>query len=383
MGQAARPSKTSRAAAWREAHRVLCVRLDNAGDVLMTTPAIRALRHADPKRRITLLASPSGSAVAPYVPEIDDTTVFEAPWIKGDAQPRVEASDDLIKTLQGGQYDAAVIFTVYSQSALAAAYACWLARIPLRLAHARENPYGLLSDWAPEPEPHTVVRHEVRRQLDLVAGIGCRAGDERLSFHVPDREARSALRVIAAAGVDLSRPWIVVHPGATAPSRRYPPECYARACASIASDYPDYQILVTGSAREAQIVRTVAASSGPTTHAIAGMLNLGELASVIQRAKLLISNNTGPAHLAAAVGTPVVDLYALTNPQHVPWKVPSRVLYHDVPCRFCYRSVCTQQHHACLKLVSPERVSVAARELLAQQAERVPVARTDDSRGIR
>ncbi|WP_374011329.1 glycosyltransferase family 9 protein [Massilia sp. Se16.2.3] len=67
---------------------------------------------------------------------------------------------------------------------------------------------------------------------------------------------------------------------------------------------------------------------------------MGELGALLAQASLVVSNNTGPAHIAAAVGTPVVDLYALTNPQHTPWRVPNRVLNHDVDCRYCHRSVC-------------------------------------------
>ena len=75
-----------------------------------------------------------------------------------------------------------------------------------------------------------------------------------------------------------------------------------------------------------------------------------------------MANNTGPVHIAAAVGTPVVDLYALTNPQHTPWGVPNRVLFHDVPCKYCYKSVCPQGHHDCLRLVRPEDVVTAVIE---------------------
>jgi ADP-heptose:LPS heptosyltransferase len=83
---------------------------------------------------------------------------------------------------------------------------------------------------------------------------------------------------------------------------------------------------------------------------------------------VLVSNNTGPVHLAAAVGTPVVDLYAQTNPQHTPWSVAHRVLFHDVPCKYCYRSVCPEKHHDCLRRVAPAAVVAATLELLAVAA---------------
>ena len=101
---------------------------------------------------------------------------------------------------------------------------------------------------------------------------------------------------------------------------------------------------------------------------LAGVLELGELGALIARTRLLISNNSGPVHIASALGTPVVDLYALTNPQHTPWLVASRVLNHPVPCRNCLKSRCPQGHHDCLRRVDPGAVAQAAVELLAARS---------------
>jgi ADP-heptose:LPS heptosyltransferase len=101
-------------------------------------------------------------------------------------------------------------------------------------------------------------------------------------------------------------------------------------------------------------------------HDVTGALDLAELAALISSVPVLITNNTGPSHIAAAVGTPVVCLYALTNPQHTPWLVPSRVLSYDVPCRWCYRSACPEGHHACLRQVPTDDVVSAALELATQ-----------------
>ncbi len=97
-------------------------------------------------------------------------------------------------------------------------------------------------------------------------------------------------------------------------------------------------------------------------------MNLAELAALLRRAPLLISNNTGPVHVASAVGTPVVDLYALTNPQHTPWGVPCRVLSHDVSCRNCYKSICPEGHNDCLRKIPPGDVVQAALDLLRHRA---------------
>jgi lipopolysaccharide heptosyltransferase II len=343
---------------WKRVRRLLCVRLDSLGDVLMTTPAIRAFRETL-GCSVTLLTSAAGAAAAAFVPEVDEVLRFAAPWMKAAGGA---PGDDLamVHELRARAFDAAAIFTVYSQSALPAATLCTLAGIPLRLAHCRENPYRLLTDWVREPEPEQRVRHEVRRQLDLAAAVGCSTANTRLSFAVPAR-ARRRVRNLLRGG---ARPLVVVHPGASAASRRYPAESYARAV-DLLVDETGCEAVFTGDAWEEPLVATVRAAMRSPSRSLVGRLDLGELGALIDEADLLVSNNTGPAHVAAALGTPVVDLYALTNPQHTPWEVPSRVLYHDVPCRNCYKSVCPAGHHDCLRRVAPEAVVAAAHELLA------------------
>lgn len=349
---------------WDEAKKLLCVRLDTIGDVLMTTPAMRALR--DSGKRITLLTSPAAREVASLIPEVDDAIVYDAPWMKATA-PRRDFQPDarMIERLRAGKFDAAVIFTVYSQNPLPAAFVCYMAGIPLRLAHCHENPYQLLTDWVRDPEPAETIRHEAERQLALVRTIGCDAVDQRLSFRVPQKRLRAVRDLLASKGVDSGRPWIVVHPGASAPSRRYAPESFAAAASELVRRHR-LQIVFTGESSEVGLVESIRTAMETTSFSLAGELDLASLGALLSMSPLLLSNNTGPVHVAAAVGTPVVDLYALTNPQHTPWQVPNRVLFHDVPCKFCYRSVCPELHHDCLRKVSPEQVVAATVELLRE-----------------
>lgn len=341
--------------AWAEAREVLAVRLDGMGDVLMTAPAIRALREARPGRRITLLTSAAGAAVAPLLPEVDDVIEYAAPWMQP-STGRGDASADraLIERLRAARFDAAAIFTVYSQSPLPAALTCHLAEIPLRLAHARENPYALLTDWVRESEPARRIRHEVRRHLDLVASVGATTRDERLRVALTAADHRAAMEALHAASVDLARPWCAVHPGATAASRRYPPELLAAALTRLQT--LGWQCVLLGGSADNATVEAVAAHLTLSPPAVE-VPSVPVLAALIAAAPVLLANNSGPAHLAAAVGTPVVVPYALTNPQHTPWGVPARVLVHDVPCRYCYRSVCPEGHNACLRGIDPAEVA--------------------------
>ncbi|HJU06534.1 MAG TPA: glycosyltransferase family 9 protein, partial [Nitrospiraceae bacterium] len=157
--------------------------------------------------------------------------------------------------------------------------------------------------------------------------------------------------------------WIVIHPGATAASRRYSAENFATVARRLVQDL-DCQVIFTGTDPEHELVEQIRDMMAVPSQSLTGALSLADFAALLARAPLLISNNTGAVHVAAAVGTPVVDLYALTNPQHTPWQVPHRVLFQDVPCKYCYKSVCPEGHHNCLRLVAPETVVEAAAELL-------------------
>jgi lipopolysaccharide heptosyltransferase II len=354
---------------WAGVRRLLCVRLDNLGDVLMTTPAIRALRASLPGVHVTLLGSASGCAAAAHIAEIDDAIAYAAPWVANSAG----ADDDeaIIGTLRRGRFDAAVIFTVFSQSALPAAMLCRQAGIALRLAHCRENPYRLLTHWLAETEPQQGIRHEVQRQLDLAASVGANTLDTRLSFRTSAADRHAAQQKLRRLIADPQR-WLLIHPGATAASRRYPVELFAQAATSIARRLR-CDIVFGGTADERDIVDAVREAMPLSAGSLAGELSLGECAALIEAAPVLLSNNSGPVHLAAALGTPVVDVYALTNPQHTPWQVPNRVLFHDVPCRNCFKSQCPQGHHDCLRRVDPQTVADAVVELFTAHAAQATV----------
>lgn len=352
------------AAPWQQAHKVLCVRLDNMGDVLMTTPALRALKQAVPGRSLDLLASPAGAALAPFLPDVARVISYAAPWVKN-AAPGTPMDLEVVATLRSERYDAAVIFTVYSQSPLPAALLCRLAGIPRVLAYCRENPYDLISDWCRETEPQQQIRHEVQRQLDLVAATEAQCADTRLVFATRGGDRISLKHKFESTALAAAGTWMVAHCGASAASRRYPPEQFAQAMILIGDRAGP--IVLTGDASERPLIQAImqACEGRAPLIDMAGRLSLGEFACLLEQASVLLSNNTGPVHIAAALGTPVVDLYALTNPQHTPWQVPQRVLYNDVPCKYCYRSICPERHHACLRSVTPEEVCSAVIELLA------------------
>ena len=185
---------------WRGARRILAVRLDNLGDVLVTTPAIHAIRESLPDAEITLLASPVGAQAGRLNPDLADVIVHEAPWM--DPWHKLpqdsEREQRAIAAIRARRFDGAIIFTSFRQSPLPSAYLCYLADIPLRLAASIDGPGSLLTTRHRHPD---VMMHEVERGLDLVGAVGLSAGQVDLVLRVPD-EARGHLSArLEAAGI--------------------------------------------------------------------------------------------------------------------------------------------------------------------------------------
>lgn len=312
---------------WHSCKNILVVRLDNMGDLLMSTPAIRALKETF-KSRITVLTSSMAAGIANHVPEIDEIITFDVPWVKTNNASFSHEFLVLAEVLKARNFDATVIFTVFSQNPMPAIMLTYLADIPNRLAYCRENPYELLTNWLPDQEPYTFIKHQVERDLDLVQSIGATTANTFLSLEVP-AVWESAQKILGKNSIDLQKPWLLLHPGVSELKRQYPTQKWIEIGRKLIDDY-SYQILITGSASEKKLTDDIAQGIGANAFSIAGLLSLDEFVCLIDHAPLLLSVNTGPVHIAAATQTPVVVLYAQTNPQHTPWRTPSKVLYFEV-----------------------------------------------------
>src|SRR2546423_3392426 len=210
---------------WRTVRRVLAVRLDNLGDVLVTTPAIHAIKQSLPMlargvpgANLTLLASPVGAQAGRLNPDIDEVIVYEALWMDPWHKLPQDADREqrMIATIKEREFDGAIIFTSFRQSPLPAAYLCYLADIPLRVAASIDGPGSLLTTRHKHPER---MMHEVERGLDLVGAIGLTTNDVDLVLHVPGDARRYIDDVLATYRLDCQHPLIVVHPGCSMPAR--------------------------------------------------------------------------------------------------------------------------------------------------------------------
>jgi lipopolysaccharide heptosyltransferase II len=358
---------------WSSCKNILCIRIDNLGDVIMTTPAIRALKESVPGRKITLLTSGVGNAIARLIPEIDDVIIFDTPWVKNAESGSREAVYEIVEKLKERAFDAAVIFTVYSQNPLPTAMLCYLAGIPKVAGYCRENPYQLLTDWLPDNEPLYEIKHEVIRQLDLVKSLGAKVNDDTFSLSIPAGAVEQLKGKLVSLGVDVHKPWLVIHPGVSEQKRQYPVELFAEAARNIAEEL-GYQILLTGVASEKGLTDYIAQETGDKAFSLAGVFSIEELCALLKISPLLISNNTGPVHIVAAVQTPVIVLYALTNPQHTPWKVKHKVLPFDVPKELRSKNTIItyayeQSFTSPPQMVQPAEILKAIRDLLFVQQE--------------
>lgn len=331
---------------------VLVARLDNDGDILLAGPAVRAV--AAGARRVTLLCSPRARRAAELLPEVDEIICFDAAWVPADPRP-LDRGEVLafVDRIAGLGLDQGLILTSFHQSPLPLALLLRLAGVPTLAAISVDYP-GALLDVRHTVAPHI---HEVERNLSLVATLGYRlpeGDDGRLQV----RRQPSA----RPPGLPDCR-YVVVHPGASVAARAWFPDANAALVARLADG--GRPVVVTGAPSERQLCAEVA-SAAPGAVDLAGRTDLAGLAEVLAGADVLVVGNTGPAHLAAAVGTPVVSLFAPTVParQWRPWGVPNVLLgLQDIGCAGCRSRVCPLEGQPCLGEVTVDDVMAAIGEL--------------------
>ena len=354
------------------AGHLLVVRLDSMGDMLAAGPAIRAVAAA--ADRVTVLCGPAGVAAAQLLPGVDATVVWACPWIVN-PPPAVSRSevDDLTNRIARLCVDQAVILTSFHQSPLPTALLLRLAGVPEIVAASEDYPGSLLDARLPvagdAPEPVRML------QTVRAAGFELPAGDDgRLRVRRPLPDVDAVLPSAARASL------VAVHPGTSAPARAYPEPLWAAALDRLVQD--GWQVALTGSAAEQPLTgRILAAAGGAAAVAIedlAGRLDVAQLAAVLDRAEVTVVANTGPAHLSAAVGTPVVSLFAPVVPalRWAPFGVPVQLLGdQDAPCRETRWTSCRIAGHPCLSSVSADQIASAVRQLAASDTAPLEASR--------
>ncbi|HEX6992657.1 MAG TPA: glycosyltransferase family 9 protein [Gammaproteobacteria bacterium] len=359
--------------AWLRARRLLVIRADNIGDVVMTGPALRAIRRALPDAELTLLASPAGAEAAPLLPWIDDVICRRVLWQdlgRLAFDPARERA--LIEELEARRFDGAVILTSFSQSPHPAALVAWLAGIPLRAGASREESTVLTHRTPFGP----FERHQAERNLALVAALGFPVDDGALEIRVPTDADGRAAEMLAAHGVG-GTPYLLWNPWASAAARTYDPIRGADAARAIA-EAADMRVVITAHARDADDAARLAERIGVRAIDLGGRTSVTELAALVARAAVVLTSHTSVMHLADALRVPVVvpfsgtDLLAQWTPRHGPHVVLSRT----TDCTPCYAFECPRGHE-CLPF-TPHEVARAALALLERSAAS-PAPRREDA----
>ena len=338
-----------------EGPRVLVVRLDSFGDVLVAGPAVRAV--AAGASHVTMLCGPQGAPAADLLPGVDRVRVWAAPWVTETARPIDDAALGEFRALvTEEQPDEAVVLTSFHQSPLPVAVLLRLAGVarisgasvdhPGSLLDVRLRPGEDLPEDLPEPE----------RALRIAEAAGFRLP--------PDDAGRLAVRRDAdlpPSVAGLGR-YVVVHPGASVPARSWPAAQHRALVAAYAER--GVPVVVTGSPGERDLTAEVAGDTGLD---LGGRTTPAELAAVLGAAEVVVVGNTGPAHLAAAVGAPIVSLFSPVVPA-VKWApyAPLVELLGDqgAPCRLSRARECPVPGHPCLSSVRVDDVLEAHARLL-------------------
>lgn len=343
--------------------RALVVRLDSVGDVLLCGPAVRAVASSPDIDEVWLLCSSIGADAARALPGVDRVLVWDCPWITVDAPPITPASLAALDALIAeAAPEVAVILTSFHQSPLPLALQLRLAGVA-RIVGASVDYAGSLLDVRLKPgEDFPEDQPEPLRALAIAEAAG---------FRLPQHDdGRLRLRVEASLPAALAAldPYVVVHPGAAAPARRWPAELHAAAVRLLHD--AGMNVVVTGGPDERELTALV---SGHGAYALdlGGGTAFPTLAAVLSHAEAVVAGNTGPAHVAAAVGTPVVSLFSPVVPAErwAPYGVAHVLLGdQDSGCRDSRARECPIPGHPCLASVTPEQVAAAVVGFAVQPA---------------
>ncbi|WP_299168306.1 glycosyltransferase family 9 protein [uncultured Arthrobacter sp.] len=336
--------------------RVLVARLDSVGDVLLSGPAVRAVAASYPDG-VVMLCGPQGAPGAELLPGISGVIVWESPWITAPA-PQVTAAhlDTLQDAVKQAGITEAVVLTSFHQSPLPLALLLRVAGVR-RIAGASVDYAGSLLDVRLKPgEDFPEDQPEAERALQIAAAAG---------HHLPDGDDGSLrLRDVPdVAHLVGDEPYVVLHPGAAVPARAWPPLHHAALAELLIG--AGYRVVVTGGSSERELTATVA---GPDGIDLGGQTDLRTMAGVLAAADAVVVGNTGPAHLAAAVGTPVVSLFSPVVPavRWAPYRVPVELLGNqNAPCKLTRARECPVPGHPCLADVSPEETFAAVERLIS------------------
>ena len=341
--------------------RVLVIRLDRIGDVVLSTPVVQALREAYPHAFIAMLVSPACQELVAGNPHLNEVMTYDKRLLHRSVLSTVRFA----RRLRSMGFDTALVLHPSNRSH----WIPWLAQIPVRVGYARKSRW-LLTHRLPHRKQEG-ERHEAEYTLDLLTLLGRELPlTPRPLVVVQPRCTQRVEGLLSSAMLEAGRPLVAIHPSASCVSKRWLPDRFAQVADRLITDTHVSVCLVAGDADMACANQVAGLMRHPAVN-LAGRLTLGELAALLARSRLLISNDSGPVHIAAAVGTPVVDIFGrnqrgLSRLRWGPIGDGHMVLQKDVGCVTCLAHACDIDF-LCLTSLTVEEVYQAAASILARK----------------
>jgi heptosyltransferase-2 len=310
------------------------------GDVVLSLAAVRDVRRNFPQARLEVLARPWVAELYQAIGEVD--AVREAGRFRGD-----------VESLRGASFDTAILLT----NSFGTALQVWLAGIPERWGYATELRSALLTRRARVPGSLS-GESEVYYYRAMLAGVGLRVSAEPDTSLACRPEWAERAQTLLPGGR-----WVGINPGAAFGSaKRWLPERYS-ALADRIMRKAGARVVLLGAAADRPVAEAIARGMSEAPTILCGRTGLGDLAGVLRRLALLVTNDSGPMHLASALGVPVAALFGPTDWRETAPRGPHRLLREPVPCAPCKLRACPVDHR-CMRLVAVDRVERECLEML-------------------
>jgi lipopolysaccharide heptosyltransferase II len=342
-------------------NHILVIRLDRIGDVLLTFPALEALKKSfEGNAIITWMTRPYAADLASRCPDVDDVLVYDYAKKTG-AHRFLRGYLKLVQQLRKRKYKAAFICHPNLRSYLL----CWLAGIPIRVGYDTKNKW-MLTHLAPD-QRRLGENHESQNTLDIIRAFDSHAVGKNNALSLFEEDFRLARELLGRNGWDGKSDFIVIHPDASSNSKRWPEEHFARLI-SLIKGRGEYSIVLVGHGNAMQLNQNITQQIKCPVIDLSNQTPLIVLAAICRLSKVVVSNDSGPAHIAAASGANVVSIFGRTEPG-LSWKrwkplgSNAHVVANDIGCAVCLAEQCPINFE-CLKTLAPERVLDSALKLL-------------------
>lgn len=321
------------------------------GDAVLALPALESLRHNLPDASLTLVAKS-------WVKDLFIHNSLDADVIPLPNHDDVKTIWTTAQALKANHFDTGLLLT----NSFSSAFLFYLARIRERWGYGTDGRIVLLTKSV-IPPPSDSPRHQVYYYLDLIRGLGFETLEPRLKIPLPTEALPAARTRLQAIGLDQKKPLVIVSPGASyGPAKRWPASSFAQ-LATLLQEKKGAEILIIGAGEESDIATSISFSMPKRPAILTGETSLAELLGLISLATLFISNDTGPMHIANALGIPVVAIFGPTDPAVTgPFQKPSLYLKKEVPCWPCSYRACPYDHR-CMTSISAEEVLAACEAL--------------------